>query len=56
VSANEIEYEVEAQLDGARLTLHFHPRCHDAWKAEVESRASSDGQVLQQQSMQTPAA
>ncbi len=37
VSGTEIEYEVEANLDGARLILHFHPRCHDAWRMEVES-------------------
>jgi hypothetical protein len=40
VSSDEIEYEVEAQLDGARVTLHFHPRCHDTWKAEIDSPAS----------------
>ena len=33
VSDNDIEYEIEAELDNQRLTLHFHPRCHDAWKA-----------------------
>jgi len=37
VSSTEIEYEVEAQLDGERLTLHFHTRCHDAWKTECAS-------------------
>jgi hypothetical protein len=37
VSSTEIEYEVEAELDGARLTLHFHPRCHDAWKSDSEA-------------------
>jgi hypothetical protein len=36
VSTSEIEYEVEAELDGEPLTLHFHPRCHDAWKMESE--------------------
>jgi len=56
VSSNEIEYEVEAQLDGTRVTLHFHPRCHDAWKAEIESSPSSDGTIAHSQSMQTPAA
>lgn len=40
VSAEEIEYEVEAQLDGAGVTLHFHPRCHDAWKAEMETQGT----------------
>lgn len=37
VSSSEVEYEVEAELDGERMTLHFHPRCHDAWKAESEA-------------------
>ena len=57
VSSSEIEYEVEAHLDGARVTLHFHPRCHDAWKAEVDNPpATGDAQVLQSARMQTPAA
>ncbi|HUI59281.1 MAG TPA: hypothetical protein VLX90_03625 [Steroidobacteraceae bacterium] len=33
VSDAEVEYEVEARLDDELLMLHFHPRCHDAWKA-----------------------
>ena len=33
VNAEEIEYEVEARLDRESLILHFHPRCHDAWRA-----------------------
>jgi hypothetical protein len=33
VSTDDVEYEVEAQLDGAVVLLHFHPRCHDAWTA-----------------------
>jgi len=37
LSDTEVEYEVEAQLDGVPLTLHFHPRCYDAWKAECDS-------------------
>jgi len=36
VSPTDLEYEVEALLDGEPVTLHFHPRCHDAWKAERE--------------------
>jgi len=39
VSTSEVEYEVEAELDGEPLTLHFHPRCHDAWKMESEAEA-----------------
>jgi hypothetical protein len=45
VSANEIEYEVEAELDGAPLTLHFHPRCHDAWKTETEAVSAQTRQA-----------
>lgn len=40
VSADEIEYEVEARLDGETLLLHFHPRCYDAWQASREPPAS----------------
>jgi hypothetical protein len=36
VSPSDVEYEVEAQLDGAIVMLHFHPRCHDAWTAGQE--------------------
>jgi hypothetical protein len=54
VSKTEVEYEVEAQLDGAAVTLHFHPRCHDAWKAEVEALPAPD--LTQQPTLQTPAA
>jgi hypothetical protein len=39
VSAEEIEYEVEASLDNETLLLHFHPRCYDTWLA---SRSSGD--------------
>jgi hypothetical protein len=34
VSPSDVEYELEAELDGEPLTLHFHPRCHEAWSAE----------------------
>ena len=37
ISSSEVEYEVEAALDGEPLTLHFHPRCHDAWKTECDA-------------------
>jgi hypothetical protein len=40
VSSTEVEYEVEAQLDGKPATLHFHPRCHEAWKNECEAAAA----------------
>jgi len=37
VSPSDVEYELEAELDGEPLTLHFHPRCHEAWRAERQS-------------------
>jgi hypothetical protein len=55
VSSTEVEYEVEAELDGTRVTLHFHPRCHDAWKAEVEAHRASSSEASESQA-QTPAA
>lgn len=39
VSAEEVEYEVEAWLDGEALALHFHPRCHDAWRSSRDQPA-----------------
>ena len=39
VSPDEIEYEVEARLEGEVLTLHFHPRCYDAWQTSRQPRA-----------------
>jgi hypothetical protein len=41
VTSSEIEYEVEAELDGSITMLHFHPRCHDAWKAGQEPASPS---------------
>lgn len=40
VSTSEVEYEVEAQLDGKPVTLHFHPRCHESWKTECDDLAA----------------
>jgi hypothetical protein len=40
VSSTEVEYEVEARLDGEPVTLHFHPRCHDTWKTECEATSA----------------
>ena len=42
VTSTEVEYEVEAEFDGAPVTLHFHPRCHDVWKGEIEGLAASE--------------
>lgn len=36
VSVEEVEYEVEAQLDGKALMLHFHARCYDSWRLSRE--------------------
>ena len=36
VGTADVEYEVEAELDGASVMLRFHPRCHDAWTAGHE--------------------
>jgi len=55
VSSTEVEYEVEAELDGAPLTLHFHPRCHDSWKLEIEAHRS-DSEPAQSPRIQNPAA
>ena len=33
VSSSDVEYELEAELDGLPVTLHFHPRCHEMWRA-----------------------
>jgi hypothetical protein len=43
VGPSDVEYEVEAELDGATLMLHFHPRCHDAWTAGQEPSSPSIG-------------
>jgi hypothetical protein len=33
VTPNDPEYEVDAELDGGRITLHFHVACYDTWRA-----------------------
>lgn len=40
VSAEEVEYEVEAQLDCELVVLHFHPRCYDFWLSSREPPAA----------------
>jgi hypothetical protein len=45
VTATEVEYEVDAQLDEQRLTLHFHPRCYDAWKTESEAALAAEAGI-----------
>lgn len=41
MGADDVEYEVEADLDGTKLTLHFHPRCYDSWIAGQEPTATA---------------
>ena len=43
VAPTDVEYEVEAKLDGTTVMLHFHPRCHDAWTAGQEPSLPSIG-------------
>jgi hypothetical protein len=33
INVNDPEYEVEAELDGEPLALHFHMKCYDLWRA-----------------------
>ncbi len=33
IEAAQTDYEVEAELDGAQITFHFHRTCYDRWKA-----------------------
>ena len=44
LASSDVEYEVEAQLDGKTIMLHFHPRCHDAWRAGQAPAYSSTPQ------------
>ncbi len=37
VSDSDVEYEIEAELDGQSVTLHFHPKCHEAWMVGRET-------------------
>ncbi len=42
VGPEDVEYEVEAKLDGGTVMLHFHPRCHDAWTGGQDPLAALD--------------
>ncbi len=42
VGPEDVEYEVEAQLDGATLMLRFHYRCHYAWTGGEEPLIAAD--------------
>lgn len=54
ISITEVEYEVEAHLDGAAITLHFHPRCHDVWKAEVDGSPNAAPEQATQPTAESP--
>src|SRR5579872_95340 len=36
IAPTDVEYEVDARLDGEIVMLHFHRRCHEAWKTGRE--------------------
>jgi hypothetical protein len=42
VGPDDVEYEVEAQLDGAVVMLRFHYRCHYAWAGGEDPRVAAD--------------
>jgi hypothetical protein len=42
VGPEDVEYEVEARLDGAILMLRFHYRCHYAWTGGEEPVIAAD--------------
>lgn len=33
IEASQTDFEVEAELDGLQVILHFHRECYDSWKA-----------------------
>jgi hypothetical protein len=39
--STDLGFEVQADLDGTPLLLHFHPRCYESWR---EGLAQSTGQ------------
>lgn len=42
VGPDDVEYEVEAHLDGAVVMLRFHYRCHYAWAGGEDPRVAAD--------------
>jgi hypothetical protein len=42
VGPDDVEYEIEAQLDGGTVMLHFHYRCHYAWTGGEDPRIAAD--------------
>ena len=45
ISCFDAEFEVDAMLDGDRLTVHLHSRCYDAWKAMLAPGRASEPQT-----------
>lgn len=45
VGPDDVEYEVEAQLDGGTIMLRFHYRCHYAWAGGEEPLVSEDPRI-----------
>lgn len=41
IESSQTDYEVEAELDGMRLALHFHRSCYDRWKAQLRAAESN---------------
>jgi len=37
INADDPEYEVDAELDGAKIALHFHVKCYDTWRANRDA-------------------
>jgi hypothetical protein len=37
IDDTQTDFEVEAELDGARVSLHFHRDCYDSWRAAQRS-------------------
>lgn len=40
IPADEVEYEIEAEIGGTALLAHFHFLCHAAWQFECAREAT----------------
>lgn len=45
VTSTDVEYEVDARLDGQIVMLHFHRRCHEAWRMGKEPSEPSPSEA-----------
>ena len=45
IGPEDVEYEVEAELDGGTVMLRFHYRCHYAWTGGEEPRATEEPRI-----------